>query len=143
MGTATCAKKSESTVMKIPDAAAEKLRSVFGFETLRPGQGEVISCLLEGRSALAIFPTGSGKSLCYQLPALVLDGLTVVVSPLIALMKDQIDFLRERGIAAARLDSSLTREENFQVFDDLHAGAHAVVVCFARAVRKRAILEAT
>ena len=74
-----------------------------------PGQEQVIDTLLAGRSALAIFPTGGGKSLCYQLPALLLDGLTVVVSPLIALMKDQIDFLVERGVAAARLDSSLER----------------------------------
>ncbi len=66
--------------------------------------------LLAGRSALAVFPTGSGKSLCYQLPALMLEGLTVVVSPLIALMKDQVDFLARRGIAAARLDSSVSRE---------------------------------
>ena len=66
--------------------------------------------LLAGRSSLAVFPTGSGKSLCYQLPALMFDGLTVVVSPLIALMKDQVDFLQTRGIAAARLDSSVSRE---------------------------------
>ncbi|WP_425397197.1 RecQ family ATP-dependent DNA helicase [Aeoliella sp.] len=111
-----------SSAMAISGEASRILEEVFGFEQLRAGQGEVISCLLEGRSSLAIFPTGSGKSLCYQLPALVLDGVTLVVSPLIALMKDQLDFLAQRGVAAARLDSSLTREENFQVFDDLHAG---------------------
>ena len=87
------------------------LREKFGFTAFRPGQSEVISHLLEGRSALAVFPTGAGKSLCYQLPALLWDGLTVVVSPLIALMKDQVDFLQERGIAAARLDSTVSREE--------------------------------
>ncbi len=70
----------------------------------------MIGHLLAGRSALAVFPTGSGKSLCYQLPALLLEGLTVVVSPLIALMKDQVDFLEQRGVAAARLDSSVSRE---------------------------------
>ncbi|WP_197528912.1 RecQ family ATP-dependent DNA helicase [Aeoliella mucimassa] len=112
----------DSTTLNIPDQAAEVLKSTFGFTSLRAGQGEVIRCLLAGRSSLAVFPTGSGKSLCYQLPALVLDGLTVVVSPLIALMKGQIDFLQSKGIAAARLDSSLTRDENLQVFDDLHAG---------------------
>ena len=69
------------------------LHDVFGFDEFRGGQADVISRLLEGRSSLAIFPTGGGKSLCYQLPALILDGLTVVISPLIALMKDQIDFL--------------------------------------------------
>ena len=75
------------------DTALEKMRQVFGFAEFREGQAEVISRLLDGRSVLAVFPTGGGKSLCYQLPALMLDGLTVVVSPLIALMKDQIDFL--------------------------------------------------
>lgn len=112
----------QETQVQLPQRAAEKLREVFGFDQVRPGQAEVISCLLEDRSAVAIFPTGGGKSLCYQLPALLLDGVTLVVSPLIALMKDQIDFLTSRGVRAARLDSSLTREENFEVFDDLHAG---------------------
>src|SRR5688572_11365886 len=101
--------------------ALEKMRQVFGFAQFREGQAEVISRLLDGRSALAIFPTAGGKSLCYQLPALLLDGLTVVVSPLIALMKDQIDFLVEHGVSAARLDSSLTRDEALRAYDDLRA----------------------
>lgn len=86
---------------------AELLSRTFGFSSFRPGQEQVIDTLLAGRSAAAIFPTGSGKSLCYQLPALVLPGLTLVVSPLLALMKDQIDALRQRGVAAERLDSTL------------------------------------
>src|SRR6478735_9293472 len=92
-------------------SARQVLASRFGFDSFRPGQERVIEALLAGRSALAVFPTGGGKSLCYQLPALLLDGLTVVVSPLIALMKDQIDALTARGIAAARLDSSLDRDQ--------------------------------
>ena len=99
------------------DAAHALLRERFGFPAFRPGQAAVIAQLLAGRSALAVFPTGSGKSLCYQLPALLFDGLTVVVSPLIALMKDQVDFLQARGIAAARLDSSVSRE----VFDEIQS----------------------
>jgi ATP-dependent DNA helicase RecQ len=95
-----------------PTAPLYLLQSRFGFPAFRPGQEKVISALLEGRSALAVFPTGSGKSLCYQLPALALPGVTVVVSPLIALMKDQIDFLTGRGIAAARLDSTLSLDES-------------------------------
>ncbi|MCC5790735.1 MAG: RecQ family ATP-dependent DNA helicase [Opitutales bacterium] len=90
---------------------AELLSRTFGFSSFRPGQEQVIDTLLAGRSAAAIFPTGSGKSLCYQLPALLLPGLTLVVSPLLALMKDQIDALRKRGVAAERLDSSLDEEE--------------------------------
>jgi hypothetical protein len=91
----------------LPAATMQLLRTRFGFDRLREGQEEVISRLLEGKSVLAIFPTGAGKSLCYQLPALQLDGLTVVVSPLIALMKDQLDFLQSKRVPAARLDSSL------------------------------------
>jgi ATP-dependent DNA helicase RecQ len=100
----------------------ELLQTFFGFDEFRPGQERVVDALLSGRSALAVFPTGGGKSLCYQLPALALDGVTVVVSPLIALMKDQIDFLQRRGIAAARLDSSLGLEETRRIGDDLAAG---------------------
>src|SRR5438445_4559263 len=95
----------------------------FGFTRFRPGQLEAITALLERKAALALFPTGGGKSLCYQLPALALDGVTLVVSPLIALMKDQIDLLRGRGIAAARLDSSLSLDETREVTDRLRDGS--------------------
>ena len=98
------------------------LKTTFGFGTFRSGQEQVIQTLLEGRSASAIFPTGSGKSLCYQLPALLLPGLTLVVSPLLALMKDQIDSLQARGIAAERLDSSLDEETYRRVTQDIRGG---------------------
>ncbi len=104
------------------EAARDTLRTVFGFDSFRAGQERVIAALLAGRSTLAIFPTGGGKSLCYQLPALLLDGLTVVVSPLIALMKDQVDDLTRRGVAAARLDSSLDASGARRVYDDLRSG---------------------
>ena len=100
----------------------QTLRTHFGFESFREGQEPVIRALLEGRSALAIFPTGGGKSLCYQVPALILDGLTLVVSPLIALMKDQVDALNAKGIAAARLDSTLDAEQVRDVYARLDAG---------------------
>src|SRR5271163_4833474 len=100
----------------------ETLRDVFGFGAFREGQERVIQKLLDGQSALAVFPTGSGKSLCYQLPALHLDGLTLVISPLIALMKDQIDFLRGRNIPAARLDSSIDLEDIRRTDADLRSG---------------------
>lgn len=100
-----------------------QLTEHFGFDTFRPGQQEAVSRLLAGRSTLAVFPTGGGKSLCYQLPALLLDGLTVVISPLIALMKDQLDFLVGKGLPAARLDSTLSREENRALFDSLYDGS--------------------
>src|SRR6267154_804080 len=81
------------------------LHERFGLSAFRPGQREAAAAVLEGRDVIAVMPTGAGKSLCFQLPALLLDGLTVVVSPLIALMKDQVDFLHSRGVEAARLDS--------------------------------------
>jgi len=98
------------------------LRERFGLAEFRPGQRRVVDALLGSGGALAVFPTGGGKSLCYQLPALLLEGVTVVVSPLIALMKDQIDFLRGRGIDAARLDSSLTGDEARAVERRLRSG---------------------
>src|SRR3954454_12986263 len=103
-------------------AARDLLRQTFGFSAFREGQEPVVEKLLAGRSALAVFPTGAGKSLCYQLPALTFSGLTLVVSPLIALMKDQIDWLTRHGIAAARLDSSLGPEELGQVGKALERG---------------------
>lgn len=100
----------------------QTLHDAFGFEHFLPGQEEVINLLVEGSSALAIFPTGQGKSLCYQLTALHLPGLTLVVSPLVALMKDQVDFLQKKKISAARLDSTLSREEYTAVQAGLVAG---------------------
>ena len=99
---------AEATTDETP---AELLKKHFGFDEFRPGQEVVIDALHDHGAALAVFPTGGGKSLCYQLPALRYPGLTLVVSPLIALMKDQIDFLVRRKINAARLDSTLTSEE--------------------------------
>jgi len=95
----------------MPNDLSLELKQHFGFDAFQPGQEAVIEHLLAGRSAAAVFPTGGGKSLCYQLPALLLPGVTLVVSPLIALMKDQIDALVARGIAAERLDSTLTADE--------------------------------
>jgi ATP-dependent DNA helicase RecQ len=104
-------------------SARRVLQSRFGFDSFRPGQERVIEALLAGRSALAVFPTGAGKSLCYQLPALMLDGVTVVVSPLIALMKDQIDALVRQGVDAARLDSSIEQAEARDVSARLRTGS--------------------
>ncbi|MDP6039617.1 MAG: ATP-dependent DNA helicase RecQ, partial [Candidatus Latescibacteria bacterium] len=111
-----------STSVSIPSANPHHiLTTTFGLSTFRPGQEAVIQALLAKRSALAVFPTGGGKSLCYQLPALALDGLTVVISPLIALMKDQVDALRQKSISAARLDSTVPYEEIRAIYDQLNA----------------------
>ena len=98
------------------------LEQVFGYPQFRAGQEAAISAVLDGRSAAAIFPTGSGKSLCYQLPALLLPHLTLVVSPLLALMQDQLAFLQRHGIAAASIDSAQSREDASAVMARAKAG---------------------
>jgi ATP-dependent DNA helicase RecQ len=98
------------------------LKQIFGFDAFRDGQQQTIEQLLNGQSSLAIFPTGSGKSLCYQLAAIELPHLTIVVSPLLALMKDQLAFLETKGIAAASIDSTLTPVQNQQVMADTRSG---------------------
>ncbi|MEO0702044.1 MAG: DNA helicase RecQ [Pseudomonadota bacterium] len=103
-------------------APRDLLQSVFGFDDFRPGQGEVVDAVLAGRNTLAIMPTGGGKSLCFQLPALCREGVTVVISPLIALMRDQVRALREAGVAAGALTSGNTEEETDAVFQALNAG---------------------
>lgn len=103
------------------------LKDVFGFAGLRPGQDEVVEAIMCGRDALAIMPTGKGKSLCYQLPALCRPGVTIVVSPLIALMKDQVDALIARGVAAAAINSSMGAEEYRQNMAALRRGELKIV----------------
>jgi ATP-dependent DNA helicase RecQ len=100
----------------------QTLRQYFGFDRLRAGQSEVIHHILNGQSAAAIFPTGSGKSLCYQLPALHLPHLTLVISPLLALIKDQLEFLHQKGIAAASIDSTQDRETTQMIMQQIRDG---------------------
>ena len=99
----------------MPDPHA-LLSSVFGFPGFRPGQEEIVDAVLAGRNTLAIMPTGGGKSLCFQLPALCRDGVTVVISPLIALMRDQVRALRAAGVEAGALTSGNTDAETEEVF---------------------------
>ena len=101
----------------------EVLRRYFGHGEFREGQEALIDALLAGRDALGIMPTGGGKSLCYQVPALLLPGVTLVISPLIALMKDQVMALEKAGVPAAFLNSSLSAMEWRAVYDGLRQGA--------------------
>ncbi len=105
----------------MPDALSV-LREVFGFEAFRPGQAEIVEAVAAQENVLAIMPTGGGKSLCFQLPALLEDGVTVVISPLIALMRDQVRALQEAGVTAGALTSGNTQDETDAVFDALDAG---------------------
>src|SRR3954470_17877497 len=103
------------------------LKRVFGVHAFRPGQKEVVESVLSGRDTLAIMPTGSGKSLCYQLPGLHLQGTTIVVSPLISLMKDQTDKLGDLGIDASQVNSALSKAEAGESLARVQRGAEFVL----------------
>lgn len=103
----------------------ELLKTHFGYDTFREGQEAVIDALLAGRDVLAVMPTGAGKSICYQVPALMMKGITLVISPLISLMKDQVRSLNQVGISAAYLNSSLT---------DAGAVFHSLALCKGRTI---------
>ena len=98
------------------------LRETFGYDTFREGQEQVIDTLLAGKSVLAVMPTGAGKSLCFQVPALALPGVAIVVSPLVALMEDQVAALRLAGVAAAAIHSGRSREDNVETWRAVSRG---------------------
>src|SRR5664280_3768780 len=110
---------STSTIGATPEELLER----FGLDAFRPGQREAVQAALSGRDSLVVMPTGGGKSLCYQLPALAGDGLVVVVSPLIALMSDQWRRLREAGVRGAMLASGMADGHNEQALADISSGA--------------------
>ena len=118
----------------------ETLRGVFGIERLRPGQRGVIERVLDGANTLAVMPTGAGKSLCYQLPALLLPGRAVVVSPLIALMKDQCEALRELGVKAVQLNSAIDSEEGHAAQAALQDGSAKIVMVTPERLSESAFL---
>ncbi|MGH6970357.1 MAG: RecQ family ATP-dependent DNA helicase, partial [Caulobacteraceae bacterium] len=119
----------------------EVLREVFGHADVRGDQGEIIAELRAGRSALAVLPTGGGKSLCYQIPALMLDGLTLVVSPLIALMSDQVEALRQAGVAAARIDSNLEPAQREAAWRSVEAGETKLLYLAPEGLAGEAVLR--
>ena len=124
-----------------PDPLTAILKQTFGFDTFRPLQREIVEEILAGRDAFALLPTGGGKSLCFQLPALLLPGLTVVVSPLIALMKDQVDSLHAAGVAATYLNSSLSSAESTARLRGLHAGQYKLLYLAPERLMLSGVLE--
>jgi len=122
--------------------ALSSLHEHFGFADFREGQGEVIAAILEGKDAVVVMPTGSGKSLCYQLPALMFEGATVVVSPLIALMKDQVDALRARELPATFINSSLPEREQWSRIEAVRRGEFKLVYVAPERFRSSRFLDA-
>ena len=128
--------------MSAIDRAREKLQEIFGFEDFLDGQEGVIEQILSGRDGSVVMPTGGGKSLCYQLPALCRGGVTLVVSPLIALMKDQVDALEERGVAVTLINSTLTWNEQKERLEDMKNGAYRLVYIAPERFRASSFMSA-
>ena len=105
----------------------ETLKKYFGYDSFREGQEEVINEILKGRDVLAIMPTGAGKSLCYEIPALMMDGITIIISPLISLMQDQVTALKDLGITATYINSLLSDFEIGNVLNDIKNDKYKIV----------------
>jgi ATP-dependent DNA helicase RecQ len=124
-----------------PKTAGEALKSYWGYTSFRPLQKEIIQTVLDGSDAIALLPTGAGKSLCYQVPALLLEGITLVISPLIALMKDQVDQLRRRNIRAAAVYSGMTAREIDITLDNCRFGNHKILYVSPERLKSELFLE--
>src|SRR5918992_1355334 len=143
MSTASpCARNVPPAQWKSRMTPHDVLEKYFGFREFLDAQEEVITAITGGSDALVVMPTGGGKSLCYQLPALLLEGTTVVVSPLIALMKDQVDALQRRGISATLINSSLSLSEQQERIRALARGEFKLVYIAPERFRSRSFLEA-
>ncbi|MDX8525146.1 DNA helicase RecQ [Mesorhizobium sp. MSK_1335] len=133
---------AQAAGLRAEDHQRRVLKDVFGFDDFRPGQAAVIEALLAGRHVLAVMPTGAGKSLCYQVPALVRGGLTIVVSPLVALMQDQVAALRLAGVAADTINSSLDREANVAAWRRVASGQTRLLYLAPERLMTERMLEA-
>ena len=103
------------------------LKKYFGYDNFRTGQEELINHILHGKDVLGIMPTGAGKSICYQVPAMILPGVTIVISPLISLMKDQVDSLNEIGIPSTYINSTLTSSEYSQTIENIMYDIYKII----------------
>ena len=107
--------------------ASQVLKQYFGYDSFRKGQSDIIEAILQGQDALAIMPTGAGKSVCYQVPAMLLSGITIVISPLISLMQDQVKSLNEAGINAAYINSTLSEQQMYKALDYAAQGKYKII----------------
>jgi ATP-dependent DNA helicase RecQ len=105
------------------EESKQLLKKYFGYDSFRQNQAEIINSVLQNKDVLALMPTGGGKSICFQIPALIKEGITIVISPLIALMKDQVESLKANGIEAEFLNSSLSSIEEYDIVDKCKSGA--------------------
>ena len=121
--------------------AVETLKEYFGYDSFREGQEDIIHAILEGRDILAIMPTGAGKSICYQVPALMLDGITVVISPLISLMQDQVKSLNEAGVPAAYINSSLTETQITKALEAASNGRYKILYVAPERLESREFID--
>src|SRR6185437_6385039 len=117
------------------------LQKYFGYSAFRPLQKEIINDIVGGNDVFILMPTGAGKSICYQVPALVFEGVTIVISPLISLMKDQVDGMRQNGIACSYLNSSLSRIEQDEIFDQLLANKIRLLYIAPERLMQQSFLE--
>ncbi|MBR2316613.1 MAG: DEAD/DEAH box helicase, partial [Spirochaetales bacterium] len=122
-------------------AALKVLNEYFGYNSFRKGQDKIVESVLAGRDTLGVMPTGGGKSLCYQIPALCLPGITIVISPLISLMKDQLDSLTSRGYPAAMLNSTVMPETAREVMENVLSGKVKLLYLTPERFRNQRFLE--
>ena len=124
------------------NAKLEALKSFFGYDSFRDGQEEIIDAVLSGRDVMAVMPTGAGKSICYQLPALMSEGVTIVISPLISLMKDQVTSLVQSGVRAAFLNSSLTYAQMNRAESNMRQGMYKIIYAAPERLAVPSFIEA-
>ena len=118
--------------IQISKIITETLQDFWGYNSFRDSQEDIINAIISGKDTIALLPTGGGKSLCYQLPALVLEGTCLVISPLLALMKDQVQQLKSKGIEAEYLSSELDEAQE----EEIYGRCHQIALCFSRKITK-------
>ena len=123
------------------ETAQQILKQYFGYDTFRPGQAEIVRQILEGKDVMAVMPTGAGKSLCYQVPALMLPGVTLVISPLISLMKDQVDSLTDSGVPCAYVNSALSESDYQQVMWNAAVGQYKLLYIAPESLESESFLR--
>ncbi|MCQ2749792.1 MAG: DEAD/DEAH box helicase [Clostridia bacterium] len=121
--------------------AEKTLKKYFGYESFRKGQEEIVLSILDGKDVLAVMPTGAGKSICFEIPALMMPGITIVISPLISLMKDQVDSLKARGIEADFVNSTKSSMDNFKIIKSAEKGKTKILYCTPERLLTPSFLE--